>query len=255
MTGVCLPLVLAGSLCFEDEEFELEADDPDLQGTAPGTRASLCLCGCGQHLVPGSIAYYKAHLDKPLYRHHPSSSTQPTMSTRQFIVSMMEIINEATWSKTSTDLALRLISVSMPRPNFVPPSMYMLKKVLDAPEWSDYEVHVCSTKTCTGHVFPVVKRSVWDAHKDDACPHCKAPRFRTVLLAGREELVPRAWYIDFGLENVIKQLFQQQEFCSRRGKASAREDHDRHDSYWQGALPAMQTQNKGKRCRLHTLYV
>lgn len=75
----------------------------------------------------------------------------------------------------------------MYQPNLLPPSLHLMRAVVEAEDWSDFEVHVCSRSSCShpqGHVFPFLPKAEWKAHAADQCPHCNGPRFVTSHVSG-----------------------------------------------------------------------
>jgi hypothetical protein len=52
-----------------------------------------------------------------------------------------------------------------------------MQKVLAVKAVEQFEGHMCPNGRC-GYVFPKLERMEWPGHVDEACPHCKASRFK-----------------------------------------------------------------------------
>lgn len=90
---------------------------------------------------------------------------------------------------------------------------------------------------CSGgcHLFTKVKEEDFKKHKDDACPKCGGNRFEEI----NGQLVPVCPFIDFGVENIIKDgFFIDSEFCSYQGTGR----RERGDYYL--TLAALKSHNR-----------
>jgi len=82
------------------------------------------------------------------------------------------------------DADLALWSRALPRVNYLPPSMHLLREVSGVEDWSKYEQHVCAEENCRGHLFPKLDRASWAINKDIKCPYCETLRFKITSLGG-----------------------------------------------------------------------
>ncbi len=65
----------------------------------------------------------------------------------------------------------------LPQGNLLPPSLYLMKKVIGVREPVDYEHHVCRNDCM---VFTDLARDQWPQHAADKCDKCGAQRFEAV---------------------------------------------------------------------------
>lgn len=72
----------------------------------------------------------------------------------------------------------------LPSPNLVPPSLHLMRAIVEAEDWSQYQLHVCSRGTCTGHVWDYLPKADWQKHFKDVCPKCQGPRFKDSSVSG-----------------------------------------------------------------------
>ena len=66
-----------------------------------------------------------------------------------------------------------MAQTALPKPNLAPPSFELMRKIIDCPDWSDYELHVCDRPNCPGHVWDHTPRKHWKDHTEDVCPTCQ----------------------------------------------------------------------------------
>ncbi len=52
----------------------------------------------------------------------------------------------------------------------------------------------------------------------DVCHSCGEPRFVETVKCGRTVLEPYQYFIDLGIDNAIRELFNNPEWCRQRGK-------------------------------------
>lgn len=74
----------------------------------------------------------------------------------------------------------------MPTPNTFPPSIYILRGLLECEEACEYEQHAC-VNDCVR--FKPLPRKEWAAHKDEQCPHCSQKGFDYKHGAGSRLLI------------------------------------------------------------------
>jgi len=98
----------------------------------------------------------------------------------------------------------------LPSGNIMPPSLYLMTKLIGVPSLQVFERQACIQDHW---VWPHLRRSDWKHHVDDQCPKCDCPRFKTRKLAnGNLQIKPsKAWY-DFGAHNIIADLSQDPQF-------------------------------------------
>lgn len=92
----------------------------------------------------------------------------------------------------------------LPTCHIFPDSAYLCRGTVGARTWEEFQVHVCAHPDCLGYVYPHLDPSEYEQHKDDVCqmPGCQQKRFVVIKRGAAVLVVPRWWYIDFGLEEV-----------------------------------------------------
>ena len=139
--------------CTDDDDDFLSVDGDEEDIAAPA-RA-------------GAYRWYMQHLYKPLY---PGAIVTAIQACFVF----MCLFNDANMGSNVIDKLLRLIWRILPRGNFLPPSFYMMKRILGIDSYVDYEYHACP---CHKHRYEKISRADWAAHHGDACPKCGKTRF------------------------------------------------------------------------------
>lgn len=99
----------------------------------------------------------------------------------------------------------------LPTGNWLPPSLHIMKKVMDCATSSSIERHMCPN---CGVIFPPLTRMQWDTHSDDECA-CGHARF----CKRGNGCVPykRLWY--FGVVECIKRFWRDPIFAENNGTA------------------------------------
>jgi hypothetical protein len=219
-----------------DDELELfEVSRPQhVQAPRSSRSTVLCVCGCGKpYTKPGSVLYYKEHLDAPLY---PGA----TINTVDMIYALLVSKQHGLIPRSSFDTYCKFLHTkALPQPNFLPPSSHLMTQVITVDDWSMHEVHVCGNEKCKGFRWPKLGRcspSVLERHKDDKCPICGTPRFSVEHTEGGKVVIkPNAFCIDFGLKTVLQDMFGDKDFANdvlTRERASEPEVVGTyHDSY------------------------
>lgn len=87
-------------------------------------------------------------------------------------------------SKVMADADLALLSTMLPRINYIPPSIHLLREVSGAKHWAAHEQHVCAAEDCPGHLYPPLPQTEWIHHLGEQCRHCGTPRFKTTHVGG-----------------------------------------------------------------------
>ncbi len=148
---------------------------------AQGARG--CPCSYGACTRPpckkGSYEYYYNHLEDPVWRVCDADGVvvkEAPHTTRQAVFSLLEMHERRRVGKEEFDEILALTCALMPE-SFLPPSIYLLRRLSGAEDWSKYEKHVCSADGCPGHVYEDLSRHEWPSHVEDKCPNCSTPRF------------------------------------------------------------------------------
>lgn len=95
-------------------------------------------------------------------------------------------------TKTAAQDLLNMLQGMLPQPNFMPPSLHLMREMLGVEDWSKYEHHLCHDAKCKGYVWQNIGRDEWDDHRHDKCPNCSGPRFKTIDTAGTTLCVDRA---------------------------------------------------------------
>lgn len=158
-----------------------------------------------------SAKFYLERLQEPLFP-----------GARLTLIQMCYALAKAKYdhhlSDTYMDNMLSFLSKrAFPTNNLLPPSLYLLNKCIALPDPTAYEQHVCVNDCCK---FPKLSKQQYHQHAADTCPVCDEPRFRREQTWQGEVLKPRKVFWDFGLGNIIRDLyFTSPEFCERRGKA------------------------------------
>lgn len=117
-------------------------------------------------------------------------------------------------SDIDCDDHLRSLSADiLPKPNFIPPSLYLLKGLLQVNPAIRFERHVCENECMQ---FPHLVPSQYRHHVEDCCnkPRCKVVSSSN----GKRKIikpVKRFWY--FTLSYVIQCFFGDPAFCELRG--------------------------------------
>jgi hypothetical protein len=166
----------------------------------------------------GSVAWYKKRADKPVY---PGSH----YTVRE--VSYFSLLQKRTFRtpdtafNTSCKFTRELLAgaCQSDEDNLYPPSAHIMKGIVGAEDWSKYEVHYCDNPECDGFAWDHLPRAEWAAHEADTCDRCGSKRFNRTGTAGSGGLEPAAYFIYFGLENVIKnKFFTNPDWTANRGK-------------------------------------
>jgi hypothetical protein len=105
---------------------------------------------------------------------------------------------------TAFEAGVKKLVTYFPSAHIFPNSAYLVRGTVGARTWEEFQVHVCADPNCVGYVYPYLDPVEWAAHKDQVCPvqGCNQRRFQVVKQGNTEVVVPRWWYIDFGLEEV-----------------------------------------------------
>lgn len=170
-----------------DEAWYLGADVGALG--APNVQPPTCVCGCGgPYVKPGTVEYYKCHLDHPVARGVDSDGNpvDSSVTVRELVMAILRLHLRYSISKDCMDVLLCLFANVVPGVHFIPRSIHLLRKVTDTPDHSQFQMHVCAAKGCTGHVYPgLTNRKTWLDHVSDKCPKCSHPRFHVTEFGGQ----------------------------------------------------------------------
>lgn len=143
---------------------------------------------------PGSGGWYSAQGYTPLYE----GSDVPSVALTAFLQSWKvakKISNEA------FQPLVTCLKHVLPSGNLLPPSSHVMRAAIDARDAAEYQLHVCSSKKCAGHVWQPLPKSQWHTERDATCPTCRiSRRFTVTNVAGREVLEPTSSYIDMRIE-------------------------------------------------------
>ena len=86
------------------------------------------------------------------------------------------------------DKAVRMLAeVVLPQPNFFPPSLHLMEKVLNVQPPESCAYHVCRNDC---HSWDKIPKAAWPAHRDDTCPECGEGRFILTTPSGVSCLRP-----------------------------------------------------------------
>lgn len=169
-----------------EEEGGVPTQDPDeveLEDEAAEARAAAAAAGQGAAAAPkpGTAANYDN------LRHEPVWSGV-TVSVEQYSYYLLVEKRNSKQRDTAFDKHVRwLHAVGLPQPNSLPPSLYLIRKLIGCKDVVDYEYHIC-VKECYSWHF--LHPRDFEAHAADNCPVCMEPRFhRPALTSGK--LKPR----------------------------------------------------------------
>ena len=205
----------SGSSSFNGDDYEVDPGGSDDMAIGGGSDD-------GEEVSPGQALYYKLHLDDKLY-------SGARLSLREYIYFMLnhKVKNNAT-KEQFDDMCRFNHHFGYPEGNLCPPSFALMRRIIEAPSWSDHEFHVCDRPGCVGHVWEHVPKKQWKYHFDDLCPGCGGPRFVESTICGRLQRQPYRWYIDLLVEERIADFFNNEEWCRQRGKQRSLEP----GSFW-----------------------
>jgi hypothetical protein len=135
-----------------------------------------CECGCGRsYIKKDSVEYFQSHL-----LHHIHSGASVT----SFETIIDKIEDTKVDGHVQRDILNKILKkdheIYYPKPNFLPPSLHMVQRVLDVKTSQDVMHHVCDAENCSGHVWPNIKVEDYEKHKHDRCPNCGSERFTTI---------------------------------------------------------------------------
>lgn len=100
-----------------------------------------------------------------------------TTSLRSFLVALFRIFVEEQMKVSTFENILKLLDkVFKPLSADFPTSLYLVRKVLEVPEFDAVEEHIC---ICEGHIFQHAKKQEWNKYKNEKCPKCKEYRFKS----------------------------------------------------------------------------
>jgi len=187
------------SVSNEEQEAEEEGAAPDSEPKA------------------GTGKWYANRLSTPVY-------TGCNLLLLQVVFFMLAWRSKFGISREAMDVLLKFLSHLLPVDSIFPGSLALMRAALGVRDWSSYERHVCARDGCPGYSWKYVPRKKWYAHKDDTCPHCGGPRFEAFVQSGKEVLEPFFWYIDFKVEEVVKEdFFANEEWYAAYERASREE--------------------------------
>jgi hypothetical protein len=104
-------------------------------------------------------------------------------------------------------------SVLLPTPNLHPTSLHLLKKICAVGEVKDYERHVCENDCMR---FEDIPARLWGQREEEECTHCGSKRF-TRGGRGGKVLIPKKVFWEMKVDEIIKSMFGDREWSSRRG--------------------------------------
>ena len=103
---------------------------------------------------------------------------------------MLELKRTHGGHDTLFDVLLRTLAEALcPPGNIMPPSLYLVEKLMQSRSTDSCSYHVCPKDH---HIWPHIPRSQWQGHITDCCPirGCGLPRFITETVAGTPCLRP-----------------------------------------------------------------
>jgi hypothetical protein len=100
--------------------------------------------------------------------------------------------------------------------NMLPPSLHMLRRILDSPNLEDFTYHVCEDDC---YIFPdqppaTQYEAMATSYPPSQCPECLKPRF--VMKSGQWK--PAKYCLYFGIARAVQKFFSMPIFCSSLGK-------------------------------------
>lgn len=138
--------------------------------------------------------WFRQHAADPLY---PATAEPASMNVMQTTLQLNSWKQQHHIGTKAYDALLALLADGvLPEGNRLPRSEKLCRRALNQGEAAEYEWHVCS---CERHAWAPLPKQEWEAHSEDACPHCEGPRFiRETTTGGRDHLAP-AKVSDIGL--------------------------------------------------------
>ncbi|KAI8463464.1 MAG: hypothetical protein J3K34DRAFT_443870 [Monoraphidium minutum] len=155
-----------------------------------------------------NVAFYKQHLTTVV-------ATNNT-TLRQLLYGVLVTYVRDRLPRASVSSMLKLLKHTATAPDLIPTNPKTMLRILDVKDWSCFERHFCDGERCAGYVYDAAPRESWPGlpAQQRTCPKCQTPRFRTIYRGGREVLEPRAWFIDFGIKEVIASFFADPQFVA-----------------------------------------
>ncbi|GLI64632.1 hypothetical protein VaNZ11_007950 [Volvox africanus] len=199
-------------------------DHGQLQLLEPTNPAELLASG-------STVEAYKERLDDPLWRVTVNNGDgvvvcqEARITVGQFGYAWLKEKMAGRVRDVVADRQLRFLrDICLPPGNHVPPSLYVLRKMLGIPDPRDFEQHTCLSEKCR---FPPLPTKDWMDHRDDTC-NCpeKHKRFKMVTTSAGAHPLPNKRYWDFGVENIIQAMFSDPLFRQLRGTGRDNEPDD-----------------------------
>lgn len=126
--------------------------------------------------------WYQERCYQPLY---PGCQ----VSLIQAIYVLLTIRQEKMLSDVCFDMMLRFASFILPEGHLLPSSLYLLLKIVEVEDISEYEWHLCE---CGQHTYGKCKPADYHKHIGDRCPVCSKPRFKKVAVGKKTTYKPNA---------------------------------------------------------------
>ncbi|EFJ51490.1 hypothetical protein VOLCADRAFT_87564 [Volvox carteri f. nagariensis] len=195
----------------------------------------LCVCGCGlPYKKPGSAQWYLQHLDSPLYvisLNGVPVYTHP-VTLRQQLYTILQQMELTTPGRAELEFWLSCMKYTCPlgHYNFSVPTLYMLKKLTEVSAWTTHQYFICDSKQCRGHIFSTKEV---EGARLTKCPNCEQVRTLCQDAGGDPKIEPTPYTVYFGVEDAIRELFSDKQWCSERGKFR-RIGPDAGGSWWEG---------------------
>lgn len=149
-----------------------------------------CVCGCQRpYIWPRSAAHIRAHLDDPVSNAVGPDGSPSRWTTRQVVYGTLEHIERHCTGRAQAEGWLGLIRTCCPGHCFVPQSLYLLRQVSGATDWSEHQFHLCAASDCVGHVFVDEAGYATSSEQDASCPHCNRSRLEKKNVSGGSNTV------------------------------------------------------------------
>lgn len=214
-------------------------DDDDRSTSHRGAGSSGCsaspAAAAGRRAIrSGAVEWYQQRLSCPV------AHDGTTLLQLLYGVLVMQVRDRL--PVASVRSFLRMMQRMSTAPKLVPTCPKTMQRVLGVPDWQTLERHFCDAEGCSGFIWEKISRSEWQAAHEDPernkCPACSAPRFRTIARGGREVLEPCAWFIDFGVEAVLRSFFTDPQFVEawRQGRVKLVSPDQESGSWAAGGL-------------------
>lgn len=119
--------------------------------------------------------WYQKRLDEPLWRGLGGGPDCKITLRQCLYAKLLHKVQYRLSDKAFEEVCRLFAALYLPEGNIFPPTLYLIKRILDIPSVDEHMWHACP-KGCKAWE-PLPQRD-WENHKDDKC-RCGTPRFKT----------------------------------------------------------------------------